>query len=120
MKNTDALRDGLQYVCSRLTLGRPGSLLGWEAPNPEAPEGQPAGISQQARSFSRRSRFMRVMLVSRSMSGSGACKSRPTRFSGAFGTLPAYELNSLLEHHAADAILARHDAGPPHPGVEGR
>lgn len=44
---------------------------------------------------------------------------RLTRFSGAFDILPAYELNSLLGHHAADALLARHDAGPPHPGVEG-
>lgn len=44
---------------------------------------------------------------------------RLTRFSGAFDTLPAYELNSLLGHHAADALLARHDAGPPYPGVEG-
>lgn len=62
---------------------------------------------------------MRVMLDSRSMSGSGACKSRPTRFSGAFDTLPAYELKSLFGHHAAGALLARHDACPPHPGVEG-
>lgn len=47
MKNTDALRDSLQYACLRLILGRPRSLPDWEAHNQGAPEGQSAGNSQR-------------------------------------------------------------------------